>query len=48
MIDLGMTLPDVHAVLDLDAALILSRSISEELDEDEDTVFSDDEELAVE
>jgi rsbT antagonist protein RsbS len=45
MIELGMTLPDVDAVLDLDDALTLSRSmsggVSEETDDEEDDTPSD-------
>jgi rsbT antagonist protein RsbS len=45
MIELGMTLPDVDAVLDLDDALTLSRAMAEDgghPDEDETTSANDD------
>jgi hypothetical protein len=42
MIELGMTLPDVDAVLDLDDALILSRSMTAQLDRREVDGMGDD------
>jgi len=42
MIELGMTLPDVDAVLDLDDALILSRSMTAQLDRREVDRMGDD------
>ena len=43
MVELGMTLPEVEAVLDLDDALALSRSMEQETDsvEDEATLVED-------
>ena len=42
MVELGMTLPEVDAVLDIDDALQLSRSREENADDDEDAAVLDD------
>ena len=36
MLELGMTLPEVEAVLDLDDALALSRSMEQNMDSEQD------------
>ena len=46
MVELGMTLDDVEAVLDLDDALVMSRSLAQELEE-ESGIDVDDDAIAV-